>query len=52
MIEGLDIDHVHAKIFPIDSGHEYRAEPDMGAEPDHAALAEMADYLRIEEVLA
>lgn len=51
MIEGLDIDHVHAKIFPIDSGDEYRFVPDMSLGPDHATLAELADYLRIEENL-
>ena len=47
MIEGLDVDHVHAKIFPIDSGAEYRNQPDMDAQPDHEALAKMAEYLKI-----
>ena len=49
MIEGLDIDHVHAKIFPIDSGDQYRNKPDMGSDPDTEALQTMADYLRIED---
>jgi histidine triad (HIT) family protein len=49
MIEGLDIDHAHIKIFPADSGVEYRAEPDMDAEPDHPALAALAEKLSIEE---
>jgi len=49
MIEGLDVEHVHAKVFPIDSGDEYRYAPDMSIDPDHTALAELADYLRIEE---
>lgn len=44
-IEGLDVPHVHAKLFPIDSGAEFRAEPDMSSEPDHAALAELAKKL-------
>lgn len=48
MIEGLEVDHVHAKLFPIDSGDEYRNNPDMNTDPDMAALAAMADYLRIE----
>lgn len=45
MIEGLEVDHVHAKLFPINSGTEFRAEPDINAEPDHEALAEMAKKL-------
>lgn len=49
MLEGLDIDHVHAKVFPIDSGEEYRNTPDMSNDPDQTELATMADYLRIEE---
>lgn len=49
MIEGLDVDHVHAKIFPFDTGEEYRYKPDMTAEPDHAGLAKMAEILRTKE---
>lgn len=49
MLEGLDVDHAHAKIFPIDSGNEYRTIPDMAAEPDHAELAKMAEFLKIKE---
>ena len=45
MIEGLDVAHAHAKLFPIDSGEEYRKEPDMTTEPDHQALAAMAKRL-------
>lgn len=45
MIEGLEVDHVHVKIFPIDTGDEYRAKPDLNAEPDHEALAELAKKL-------
>lgn len=45
MIEGLDIAHVHAKLFPIDSGAEYRSEPNTSVEPDHEALAAMAKKL-------
>lgn len=46
MIEGLDVDHVHAKLFPIDTGDEYRNKPDMTTEPDHVAFAAMANKLR------
>lgn len=46
MIEGLDVDHAHAKLFPIDTGAEYRYEPDMAIEPGHPALAVIAQTLR------
>lgn len=45
MIEGLDVPHVHAKLFPIDTGEEFRNAPDMGAEPDHGVLSELAQKL-------
>jgi histidine triad (HIT) family protein len=44
-VEGLDVDHVHVKLFPIDTGHEFRAVVDPDADPDHAALAEVARKL-------
>ncbi len=44
-IEGLDIPHVHAKMFPIDSGREFHASPDMSQEPDHEQLAALAQKL-------
>lgn len=48
-IEGLDVDHVHVKLFPVDSGAEFRAVPNTSAEPDHEALARLADKIRIKE---
>jgi histidine triad (HIT) family protein len=47
MVEGLDVPHVHVKIFPINTGTEFRKEPDMDAEPDHAELAELAAKLAL-----
>ncbi|MCU0667301.1 MAG: HIT family protein [Patescibacteria group bacterium] len=47
MLEGLDVDHVHAKIFPIDTGEQYRSEPDMNTEPNHTELAKMAKKLSL-----
>lgn len=47
MIEGLEVDHAHIKIFPIDTGDEFRTEPDTHAAPDHQALAEMAEKLAL-----
>lgn len=46
MIEGLDVeDHAHVKIFPFSKG-EFRTLPDMETEPNHAALAALAEKLR------
>lgn len=44
-IEGLDVAHAHLKIFPFNTAAEFRYVPDVNAEPDHAALAEMARRL-------
>jgi histidine triad (HIT) family protein len=46
-IEGLDVPHVHVKIFPIDTGEEFRSSPDMSADPDQEALAMMAKKLAL-----
>jgi histidine triad (HIT) family protein len=52
MIEGLDVaDHAHVKVFPFSTPAEYRYTPDMTIEPDHAALALMAEKLRMEDSL-
>ena len=46
IIEGFDLpEHVHVKVFPAGSGDELRHSPDMSAEPDHPALAAMAEKL-------
>ena len=44
-VEGLDVAHVHVKMFPIDSGAEFHAKPNLGNESDHALLTEMATKL-------
>jgi histidine triad (HIT) family protein len=44
-VEGLDVPHVHVKLIPINSGEEFHAASDMDAEPDHAALSELAKTL-------
>jgi histidine triad (HIT) family protein len=41
-IEGLDVAHAHAKIFPFSNGNEFIARADRSIEPNHAELAEMA----------
>lgn len=44
-IEGLDVAHAHLKIFPFDTDAEFHNHPDQSAEPDHQALAAMAQKL-------
>ena len=46
-VEGLDVDHAHVKLFPIDTADEFRALADETVEPDHDVLAALAARLRI-----
>jgi histidine triad (HIT) family protein len=46
-IEGLDIvDHAHVKVFPFSTDEEFRHVPNKDTEPDHAALAAIAEKLK------
>jgi histidine triad (HIT) family protein len=42
---GLDINHAHLHLVPFNTIDEYYHRPDMNAEPDHEALAEIAKKL-------
>lgn len=44
IIEGFEVPHAHVKVFPVNNEHDVRVLPG-GKEPDHAALAEMAQKL-------
>jgi len=44
-IFGLDVPHAHVHLIPFSTAAEFHAQPDMEAEPDHAALAEIAKKL-------
>lgn len=46
-IEGLDVPHAHVKMFPFASASEFRAVPNTSTEPNHPALAQMAQKLAI-----
>ena len=46
MVEGLDVNHAHVKLFPFDTAEEFRNVPDGSQEPDHEALAAIAEKLR------
>ncbi|MDQ3093768.1 MAG: HIT family protein [bacterium] len=47
-VEGLEVEHVHAKLFPFNNAHEFHNRPEQ-SEPDHDQLAKTAEKLRIEE---
>src|SRR4051812_1523564 len=44
-IVGIDVPHAHVQLIPFDDSSELRAQQDMGSEPDHPKLAEMANRL-------
>ena len=44
-IEGLDVPHAHATVFPIDSGSDFTASPPSG-DPNHEELAQLAEKIR------
>jgi histidine triad (HIT) family protein len=44
-IEGLDVQHVHVKLFPIDNPQEFHALAPTG-DPNHEELAIMAEKIR------
>ena len=44
-VVGLDVAHAHVHVFPFSTMDEYLHAPDEKAEPDHGALAEMAQKL-------
>lgn len=46
MVEGLDVEHAHVHLLPIDTDEDYRTPQDMDGEPDHAALARLAEQLK------
>ncbi len=46
LVEGTGVPHVHVHVIPFDKGSELREEADMSIEPDHAALAELAEKIK------
>jgi histidine triad (HIT) family protein len=44
-VEGTGVPHAHVHVFPFSTVEEFRATPDMSADPDHTALAEIAQKL-------
>ena len=46
-IVGIDVPHAHVQLIPFTDSAELRIRPDMNAEPDHAALSEMYERLKM-----
>jgi histidine triad (HIT) family protein len=44
-VEGLDVQHVHVKLFPFDTAQEFHAHAPT-TDPDHDELEETAEKLR------
>ena len=44
-VVGIDVPHAHVQLIPFNVGDEFNAPQDMTAEPDHAALAALAQKL-------
>lgn len=44
---GVDVPHAHVHLIPFTETHQYRNQPDSNAEPDHDALAAMAEKLAL-----
>lgn len=47
VVEGIEVPHVHVKLVPIFKIGDLQKEQDMQTEPDGAALAAMAQKLKI-----
>ncbi len=45
-IVGVDVPHAHIQLIPFNTVAEYKTPQDMTTEPDHGALAVMAEKLR------
>lgn len=45
-IEGVDVPHAHVHLIPFSTAEEFMRRADMAAEPDHPALAALAERLR------
>lgn len=48
-VEGFDVPHAHVHLIPCDSAADFNTVVDHQAEPDHEALAVMAEKLRLHE---
>ena len=47
LVVGVDVPHAHVHVYPFSTIEESRVIPDLSAEPDHPALAAMAQKLSL-----
>lgn len=47
VVEGFGVPHVHVHLIPAYHGEDLKKPQDMSAEPDHAALAALAERLAL-----
>jgi histidine triad (HIT) family protein len=50
-IVGVDVPHAHVQLIPFNDVGELKVEQDMTSEPDHSALAKLAEKLSIKDSL-
>jgi len=49
---GVDVPHAHVHVVPFTTTDELRSGSDMSQEPDHEALAKVAEKLRIDDTVS
>lgn len=47
VVEGFGVAHAHVHLIPIYQGEDLKKTQDLQSEPDHEALAKMAEMLRV-----
>ena len=47
-VVGIDVPHAHVQLIPFNTVEEFRTPQDMESEPDHVALAAMAEKLYLQ----
>lgn len=47
-VEGFDVPHVHVHLIPCNTARDFWAKQRKEVQPDHTALAKMAETLRLE----
>lgn len=46
-VVGVDVPHAHVHLIPFSDASQLRYEPDMSGDPDHAALADLAQKIAL-----
>ena len=47
-VVGVDVPHAHVQLIPFNTVAEYEAPQDMASAPNHTALAQLAERLRLQ----